>query len=454
MLQQKWVIESVSDDVLELAITGQWGAAGVAAEHHFLLEPNWLNLEQWLLLDAFSPYPDSWTVLEVSELKSYLSEEHQSLLYGLSSLRSGSPAGVVHSDAVWGLWYEFQRISTLGDETATRKAAASIREVKPYHLDACLYLIRERKVHRDYGEIANLLSDCQAYKSTSPSLRRQLADFYDGIGEHQKARDLYIDLGFDLHGLVIAYQEGWLTEFSEVPMVVLQGEHLDAAAHMVWIGIEFEQKEIIEQGLIKLQGFEEPVAWAAKGAGHLALGNPDKALEAMSNASGVPVLVLQARAYFQLGQQKSATLAIDEALRIQPWNPWIHLIGDAVGGIGRGEIGMDPLEVLVFGSYRDRYRPWHLVTGVEAWRNDGTRESIFDTPSTDEDCEGKRACWSLNTSNPEADPRWGNLSAVEQRYIGLLKGKTSTVVDDLVHERDWYATGLHKMIVVKQDNLP
>ena len=455
-LQEKWNIESVSGDVQGLASAGRWGEAGVLAEQQFLLEPSWAHLSLWILNDAFSPYPDQWSKEEHTEILPHLSPEIQHIVGGLSALEREEAAAPLDGNTLWAWWYTFRYAHHLQDAEQQKEAAIQLRTFAPEHIDACLFLIRERKVHRDYLTLGQLLKGCDATQSDHPSLKRQLADFYDGVGEHKKAFELYTDLELSLHALAIAYQEGWIRDLSPEQEALLVGEHLDTALHSVWLGISLQRPELIRAGLRKLEGHQEPLAWAALGAGHLALGDSQKALSALEGADGVAVSVLRGRAYWALGESDQAKQALEDALLLQPWNPWIlSLLSKVAPSYQRMQQDKDPIEALVLGAFRDRYRPWPLLvpgdsmtTGEQVWSLDDIR------PETIESCAQQRACWALLVEAPEGDERWSALSPVEKRFVQLVHQGTDLDVSDAEHDRDWYASGLHRLIVMKTDNLP
>ena len=196
---------------------------------------------------------------------------------------------------MWAWWGELRRAEKEQDSQAQLTAAKKLMQYERTHLEACLVLIRARKVHRDFAATGRLLKECQAKNSNHPSLKRQLADFYDGVGEHQLAVQIYTELGMGLHALAVTYQEDMPFEFNETVAALMTEPHLDSALHSVWLGIHLSKPELIRSGLLRLNGKEEPVVWAALGAGYLALNGQSGTVE-LEHGDGVVVNALRARA--------------------------------------------------------------------------------------------------------------------------------------------------------------
>ncbi|MGC6508709.1 MAG: tetratricopeptide repeat protein [Myxococcota bacterium] len=464
-LRLKWKIEQAEGSVRQFAVEGQWGEARVLAEKQFLLSPNWETLETWLYIDSFSPYPRQWSGDEKSVLYPYLSKESQLILSGLEDQeQNGEAVDLNKSNTMWAKWYELRKAEKNQSSEAQLVAAQDIRIHEPTHSEACLYLIRDRKSHRDFAATGRLLKECHAKNSKNPSLKRQLADFYDEVGEHLLAIQTYTEQGMGLHALMVTYQESIPFEYDSTLENLVNETHINAAIHAVWLGIYLGKQDLIRSGISRLVGRNEPVVWAALASGYLALGEPNLALAAMEKGDGVSVNTLRGRAYLVLGRKDDAKHALEQAHLIHPWNPWILVMLATVDPKYKEILWKkDPLETKILGHYRDRYRPWNFMVPLQEFLPqldtslvEHITQVIFnDSVDLSEDtCLELRACWALWSEEPEQDERWTLLSDVEKRYVSVFKSGVLSETDDTIHDRDWYASGLHRLIVLKGDNLP
>jgi tetratricopeptide (TPR) repeat protein len=469
-LQEKWVIDSAPDDPMEFAFKQDWGQARVASEHRFLQHPSWETFETWIVLDSFSPYPPQFTQTEKSEIRPLLSEDAQQVLNGLEALEKNESPEAIQSTTEFGLWYSFRRSKSIQSHEDQLEMAIALHKAVPIHFESCLFLMRDARVYRDFERWGRILKECQISQSSNVSMLRQQADFYDGIGLYKEAHGIYEENELFGHMVIVAAQEGWYSKYEDLPLEHLDIQVLDGVVHRIWLAILFQKEEQIRELLPLIQGKEEPFTWAAAGAGYLSIGEPKAALERLETASGVVVDVLRSRAYISLNQKEKARPLIESALVQMPWNPWIQLVYEDAFPDQRTSLeNRDPLSFLITGSFRERQRPWPLIVAKNELfsRIDDplkveklTRLLSFNQSPNPSNLEqyrqscgiNSRACWALFNPEAESDERWEQLVPIEKRYVTIFHDGGGLNEEEL--KQYWYASGLHRLIVEKTDNLP
>lgn len=469
-LEDKWVIDSAPDNPLDFAFKQDWGRSRIASEHRFLQHPSWESFETWVVLDRFSPYPAQFTQAEKLEIHPLLSRDAQEVLGGLDALEKGGSPEAIQSTTDFGLWYSFRRSQSILSHEEQLDMALALHKAIPVHYESCLFLIRDARLYRDFERWGRLLKECQISQSLNVSLLRQQADFYDGLGLYREAHLLYEQNKLLGHMLIVAAQEGWYSKYEDLPLENLDLQLLDGIVHRIWLAVLFQKEEPIRELLPLIQGKEEPFTWAAAGAGYLSIGEPKAALERLEMGSGVVVDVLRARAYIHLDQKEKARPLLESAIVEMPWNPWIQLLyEDAFPDQNISLEKRDLLSFLITGSYRERQRPWPLIVSQkelfsridDPLKVEKLRHLLFLNLSPNssnleqyrQTCGiNSRACWALFNPEADRDNRWEQLVPIEKRYVSIFHDGGGLNEEEL--KQYWYASGLHRLIVEKTDNLP
>jgi tetratricopeptide (TPR) repeat protein len=211
-----------------------------------------------------------------------------------------------------------------------QQAALALHRAFPADREGCRAAGREARRRQDLAELEEVMEACLDASST-PYLRRLLADVLDARGRSAEACALYLEAGAELHAAAILVQDGRCAAPPPADLVprALAEDSAEARLHTLWAALLAGERGAIEPAASAMLARGEdrgPPARAALAAAWIALDQPFAAGVLLDEGAGssAPVLILRARVAQAAGQPEVALRLADEAVAAAPDEPEAH----------------------------------------------------------------------------------------------------------------------------------